>query len=53
VFDTEQIWTVLEGELSVDIAGEAQTLGTGDTVVIPAEPSRHCRRGLIYQVIVA
>lgn len=40
VFDTEQIWTVLEGELSVDIAGEAQTLGTGDTVVIPAELER-------------
>ncbi|HEY3952402.1 MAG TPA: cupin domain-containing protein [Streptosporangiaceae bacterium] len=40
VFDTEQIWTVLEGELSVDIAGEAQMLGAGDTVVIPAELER-------------
>jgi quercetin dioxygenase-like cupin family protein len=40
VFDTEQIWTVLEGELSVDIAGESQALRTGDTVVIPAELER-------------
>jgi quercetin dioxygenase-like cupin family protein len=40
VFDTEQIWTVLEGELSVQIAGEVQALGAGDTVVIPAELER-------------
>ena len=35
VFDSEQIWTVLEGELSVDIAGQAEILRRGDTVVIP------------------
>lgn len=40
VFDTEQIWTVLEGELSVQIAGEVRALGAGDTVVIPAELER-------------
>lgn len=40
VFDTEQIWTVLEGDLSVDIAGETQTIGAGDTVVIPADLER-------------
>ena len=34
VFDSEQIWTVLEGELSVVIAGQAEILGPGDTVVI-------------------
>jgi quercetin dioxygenase-like cupin family protein len=36
VFDSEQIWTVLDGELSVTIAGETETLGSGDTVVMPA-----------------
>jgi quercetin dioxygenase-like cupin family protein len=40
VFDTEQIWTVLEGKLSVDIGGQAQTLGADDTVVIPAKLER-------------
>lgn len=40
VFDSEQIWTVLEGELSVDIMGEAQTLHAGDSLVIPAELER-------------
>lgn len=40
VFDSEQIWTVLEGEVSVHIAGDTEVLGRGDTVVIPAELER-------------
>ena len=40
VFDSEQIWTVLEGELSVHIDGETEVLGRGDTVVIPSELER-------------
>src|ERR1700759_2032724 len=40
VFDSEQIWTVLEGEVSVHIAGETEILGRGDTVVIPPELER-------------
>ncbi len=40
VFDSEQIWTVLEGGCSVQIAGETQILGRGDTVVIPPELER-------------
>jgi quercetin dioxygenase-like cupin family protein len=40
VFDSEQIWTVLEGEVSVDIAGDTEILGRGDTVVIPPELER-------------
>jgi quercetin dioxygenase-like cupin family protein len=40
VFDSEQIWTVLEGECSVEIAGETEILGRGDTVVIPSELER-------------
>jgi quercetin dioxygenase-like cupin family protein len=35
-FDSEQIWTVLDGELSVTIAGQRQDIRPGDTVVIPA-----------------
>jgi quercetin dioxygenase-like cupin family protein len=40
VFDSEQIWTVLEGECSVQIAGEIEILGRGDTVVMPPELER-------------
>jgi quercetin dioxygenase-like cupin family protein len=40
VFDSEQIWTVLEGEVSVHIAGDTEILGRGDTVVIPPELER-------------
>src|SRR5580698_3625897 len=35
VFDSEQIWTVLDGELSVAIASETENLSSGDTVVMP------------------
>lgn len=35
VFDSEQIWTVLDGELSVVIDGQTEILGPGDTVVMP------------------
>lgn len=40
VIDSEQIWTVLEGELSVTIAGRAEDIHPGDTVVIPADVER-------------
>ncbi len=40
VFDSEQIWTVLEGECSVHIAGTTEILGPGDTVVMPPELKR-------------
>jgi mannose-6-phosphate isomerase-like protein (cupin superfamily) len=40
VFDSEQIWTALGGELSVRIAGETEVLGRGDTVVMPPELDR-------------
>lgn len=35
VFDSEQIWTVLDGELSVVVDGQTEILGPGDTVVMP------------------
>jgi quercetin dioxygenase-like cupin family protein len=40
VFDSEQIWTVLDGELSVTIAGKSEILGRGDTIVIPEDLER-------------
>jgi mannose-6-phosphate isomerase-like protein (cupin superfamily) len=40
VFDTEQIWTVLDGRATIDIAGVTHPLDTGDTIVIPARAER-------------
>lgn len=40
IFDSEQIWTVLDGELSVTIAGQREDIRSGDTVVIPADVER-------------
>jgi quercetin dioxygenase-like cupin family protein len=40
VFDSEQIWTLLDGELSVAIAGQCEDIRSGDTVVIPADLER-------------
>lgn len=40
VIDSEQIWTVLDGELSVTIAGQREDIHPGDTIVIPADRER-------------
>jgi quercetin dioxygenase-like cupin family protein len=40
VFDSEQIWTVLDGEVSVAIADQREDARSGDTVVIPADLER-------------
>jgi quercetin dioxygenase-like cupin family protein len=40
VFDSEQIWTVLDGELSVAIDGRTEIVSRGDSIVIPAELER-------------
>ena len=40
-FDVEQVWTVLDGHATVDIAGERHDVGPGDTVVLaPGVPRR-------------
>ncbi|GGL28787.1 cupin domain-containing protein [Planomonospora parontospora] len=39
-FETEQIWTLLEGGATVDLAGEKIDLVAGDTVVMPADLPR-------------
>ena len=52
VFDSEQIWTVLDGELSMVIAGRTETLGTGDTVVVPEGLERQVEAGTDVRLVV-
>jgi quercetin dioxygenase-like cupin family protein len=40
VFDTEQIWTVIDGRATIEIEGSAHFLDAGDTLVIPAAAER-------------
>lgn len=40
VFDSEQLWTVLEGTVSIAIGDEALALAPGDTAVLPAGAQR-------------
>lgn len=40
VFDSEQVWTVLEGQLAAVVTGEESELRAGDTVVLPADAER-------------
>ena len=39
-FDREQLWTVLDGELTITVAGTPTDLAEGDTIVIPADIER-------------
>ena len=38
--DTEQVWTVLDGGATVELDGQALTLGPGDTIILPADAPR-------------
>jgi len=38
--DTEQVWTVLEGGATVELDGQALTVGPGDTLILPADAPR-------------
>jgi quercetin dioxygenase-like cupin family protein len=40
VFDTEQIWTVIDGSTTIELDGVTHRLDTGDTLVIPAGAER-------------
>lgn len=40
VFDSEQLWTVREGRIVVDVVGDSCTLEHGDTLVLPAGVER-------------
>ncbi|WP_067461255.1 cupin domain-containing protein [Actinomadura macra] len=39
-FDTEQVWTFLEGTATIDLDGRTLEAGPGDTVVLPAHAAR-------------
>jgi quercetin dioxygenase-like cupin family protein len=36
----EQIWTVLDGGAAVDLDGQVLTVGSGDTLILPADAPR-------------
>ena len=40
VFDTEQIWTVIDGSAAIEIGGVAHGLEAGDTLEIPGGTER-------------
>ncbi|MUN38922.1 cupin domain-containing protein [Actinomadura litoris] len=39
-FDTEQVWTFLEGTATIDLDGRTLEAGPGDTLVLPAGAPR-------------
>jgi quercetin dioxygenase-like cupin family protein len=39
-FDREQLWTVLDGEVTIAVDGAPSDLAAGDTIVIPAGVER-------------
>ena len=51
-FDTEQIWTVLDGTAEIEIEGVAYPLDAGDTLVIPAEAQRQVHATTACRMIV-
>lgn len=42
-FDSEQVWTVLDGSLEVQAGDQARQVAAGDTVVFPAGVTRQIR----------
>jgi quercetin dioxygenase-like cupin family protein len=53
VFDTEQIWTALTGEATVEVDDRTVDLGAGETVVIPGGASRRITAGAEFTAVVA
>jgi quercetin dioxygenase-like cupin family protein len=39
-FDTDQVWTVLDGGARIDLADETVAVAAGDTVIMPADAQR-------------
>lgn len=52
VFDTEQIWHVIEGEAEVRVDAGQLVLGPGDTVVLPAGAERQVSARADAQLVV-
>jgi quercetin dioxygenase-like cupin family protein len=51
-FDREQLWTVLAGELTIEVDGSSADLAAGDTIVIPAAVERQVRARTASSLIV-
>ncbi|WP_129669483.1 cupin domain-containing protein [Phytoactinopolyspora endophytica] len=45
VIDTQQIWTVLHGDVTVDLDGSTIDAGPGDTIVMPGAVPRQVSAG--------
>jgi quercetin dioxygenase-like cupin family protein len=52
VFDTEQIWHLIEGEAGVTVDARQLVLGPGDTVVLPAGAERQVSARADTQLVV-
>jgi quercetin dioxygenase-like cupin family protein len=52
VFDSEQVWHVLAGELDVTIGDETARLSAGDAAVLPAKTKRQISAVTATQIIV-
>src|SRR5690606_26236831 len=44
-FDTEQVWTFLDGAATIDLDGRKLEAAPGDTVVLPADAPRQMTTG--------
>ncbi|SNT48191.1 Cupin domain-containing protein [Actinomadura meyerae] len=44
-FDTEQVWTFLDGAATIDLDGRTLVAGPGDTVVLPPRAPRQMTTG--------
>jgi quercetin dioxygenase-like cupin family protein len=51
VFDSEQVWHVLAGELDVALGGQTTRLRAGDAVVLPAKAERQISAVTAIEVI--
>jgi quercetin dioxygenase-like cupin family protein len=52
VFDSEQVWTVVDGTLSIALGDETVELTAGDTIVMPAGAERQVTATSAAQMIV-
>ncbi|MFD0687577.1 cupin domain-containing protein [Actinomadura fibrosa] len=52
-FDTEQVWTLLEGSATIDLDGRTLEAGPGDTVVLPADAPRQMTSAGGFTAVVA
>lgn len=52
VFDSEQLWTVLDGQVSVAVDDETVELEAGDTIVLPAGRERRISAATAVRLLV-